>query len=164
MINQELRTQLVGASDYMDAILKQVGAFEADSLMNQLKQEIDTDWGYRLSNDRIRYYILNISHYMYKLGESIARVGLHSDIITIYHDKVYSELYAEATDESGKKLTREDKTAIAKIESEAEAITMALYKQATKAVEQRIMSLAGYRKTLEMLATMNMSETRLESK
>lgn len=142
-------------------MLEKIGVRKADVMLAQYQEEVEALGRDRLSNEQISYYLVNFGHVTYILRAGMARQGLASDLVTIHKDLVYSKAFTEAQPEGAKKLTREDKQAIAQIEIEAEAIIDSLYTRVTQAMDQRIRSLELITRTLENLAWMNRSEERL---
>ena len=63
--------------------------------------------------------------------------------------------------DSTKQLTREDKSALVKVQTEDEEKVKILYTRVTQAVETRIKALYKFLDTLNMLGAMNMSEAKL---
>lgn len=133
----------------------------SDKLIIEYGEDVKNAVDGRLTNDQISYYMNNFGHLSYILGASLARQGLSSDLVSIHHNVAEATAFTQAISEDGKKLTREDKQSIATLETEAEKIVGALYKRVTEAVDQRMWGVNRILKTLETLASMNMSDAKL---
>lgn len=140
-------------------LLTQAKLDKMDATVIEFESEIKTTSG-QLTNDRIKYYIGMFSYYAYALNASLSRHGLRSDVAEFYFEHRTATSYV-SHDDQAKKLTREDKQAIAKLDTEQEAQVNILYTRVTQAIETRIKALNKLIETLNMLGAMNMSEAKL---
>lgn len=142
-------------------LLEQRNVNVADKITREYQQAISQAVDGRLDNDQVRYFLINFGHALYVLGTSLARQGLASDLTNIHLSGVHAVAYLGAVGDGTRKLTREDKQAEATLATAQEELVNVLYTRVTQAVEQRIRSINTIMRTLETIATMNMSEARL---
>lgn len=151
------------AESLYDLILEKAGVAEADHLMVQYRDETKL-LGYNLlGNDRIAYYMHAVSYLNYKLSTISARQGL-SQVISAAHAEVeYAKQFLEAVDADGKKLTKDDKAAIATINSLKEKQVAGVLKRVEQALELRVKSLQRFNDNLKTLSMINMSEQKMSN-
>jgi hypothetical protein len=130
-----------------------------DETVMEFEGEIKASDG-QLSNERIKYYISMFAYYAYALNASLSRHTLRSDVANFYFEHANAQAYVSQKD-AEKKLTREDKSALSKLQTENEAKINVLYGRVTQAVETRIRAFNKLIETLNMLGAMNMSEAKL---
>lgn len=147
--------------EHFNKILDKLGVYSADEMIKNYQKTVNQAHEGRLTNDQISYYMNNFGHISYTLGAGLARQGLSSDLVTIHHNLVEAKAYSGASSEDNRKLTREDKQAIATLETESEKIVEVLFTRVTQAVDQRMWSVNRILRTLETLASLNMSEAKL---
>lgn len=156
-ISSELET-------YYRELLKSFSLDKMDSTVMEFEKEIQETKG-QLSNERIRYYSGMFSYYAYALSATLSRQSLRSDVAELYFSHVTAKHYVTQEEISvTKKLTREDKSALTKLQSEDEEKVKILYVRVTQAIETRINAFYKLLNTLSNLGAMNMSEAKLGGK
>lgn len=144
-----------------EELLGQRYVHRADKVMREYEQAVTNAPDGRLDNDQVKYFLINLGHVLYILGTSLSRQGLASDLTNIHLENTHAVAYIGAQGDGKRKPTREDKQAEATLATINEELVNTLYKRVTQAVEQRIRSINVILRTLETIATMNMSEARL---
>lgn len=149
---------------YYRELLKSFNLDKMDAVVMEFEKEIQGTKG-QLSNERIRYYSGMFSYYAYALSATLSRQSLRSDVAELYFSHVTAKHYVTQEEISTtKKLTREDKSALTKLQSEDEEKVKILYVRATQAIETRINAFYKLLNTLSNLGAMNMSEAKLGGK
>lgn len=143
------------------SILQERRVIEADKTIREYQKAVSQAHDGKLTNDQIRYFLINFGHSLYILGMSLARQGLASDLTRLHFEEVSSIAFSNAKGDGKRKPTREDKQAEATLQTRNEALVSALYERSREAIEQRIRSINVIMRTLETIATMNMSEAKL---
>ena len=144
---------------YYKELLTKFNLDKMDATVVEFENIVSKSQG-QITNEHVRYYISMFSYYTYALNATLSRHGLRSDVAEFYLEHCNAKSYT-SHDDATKKLTREDKQAIAKLETEQEAKVNILYSRVTQAVETRIKALNKLIETLNMLGAMNMSEAKL---
>lgn len=118
----------------------------------------------QLTNEQIRYYMGMFSYYAYRLNAVLSKQGLKSDIANMYHELKSARIYMDIPDNDGKKHTREEKSAISKLQTTDEVVIAMIFTKVTDAIERRIKAFSTLLNTLGTLSAMNMSEAKLGGK
>lgn len=147
---------------YYRELLQQYKLDKMDSIVMEFENDTRATNG-QLTNERIRYYISMFSYYAYALNATLSRQSLRSDVAQLFLEHQSAKSYV-ATEDPSVKMTREDKQARAKLQTETEAKVNVLYARVTQAVESRIKGFNKLIETLNMLGAMNMSEAKLGAK
>ena len=142
-------------------LLKSFNLDKMDTVVMEYEKDIKGSNG-QLSNERIRYYFGMFSYYAYALSATLSKQSLRSDIAELYFSHTAAEHYINHEEVAmSKKLTREDKSALTKLQSTDEEKVKILYTRVTQAVELRIKAFYKLLDTLNTLGAMNMSEAKL---
>lgn len=147
---------------YYRELLTKFNLDKMDATVMEFESIIGKQSG-QITNEQIRYFISMFSYYSYALNATLSRHGLRSDVAEFYLEHQSAKSYT-SHDDPAKKMTREDKQAVAKLETEQESKVNILYSRVTQAVETRIKALNKLIETLNMLGAMNMSEAKLGGK
>lgn len=145
----------------LDEICTQMRIQNTDNLVAMYQAEVAELVQESMSNDRVRYYMQNLSAEMYRLMALKSRQGMSRDVALAYHEFRVAEEIVQAVPEQGKKYTREDKAAIARINTQAEEELSALFKAVDETVDQRVRGIQRILRTLDSISMMNMSEAKL---
>lgn len=151
------------AENLFNLILEKAGVAEADHLMVQYREETKALGNVLLGNDRIAHYMHAVAYLNYKLSTISARQGL-SQIISATHAEVeYAKQFLDAGVEEGKKLTKDDKAAVATVKSLKEKQVAGVLKKVEQALELRVKSLQRLNDNLKTLSMINMSEQKMSN-
>lgn len=136
-----------------------------DNLMAQFHQEISQlKQGDSLDNDRLRYYMNHFSYQMYRLRTIKARENLKASLSKHLQESEYSETLLNLEIPEGKKLIREEKMALAALETAGAEQVAILHRAVSNAIDERIFGLDKMLYNLSTAANLNMSEARLVTK
>lgn len=151
--------------DTYSETLKEYKVDEVDALMMHYNQEItNLRQGDSLSNDRLRYYMDRFSYQMYRLRTIKARENLKANLTRHLHEKAHNHTLLNLEIPEGRKLIREEKMALAALETANEDKIAILYRAISNAIDERIMGLDKMLYNLSTQANLNMSEARLINK
>lgn len=158
---QELENKQEALKGALEEISNTMQLHSTDGLVSAYQAEVAQLVQESMSNDRVRYFMQNMSAEMYRLMALKSRQGLSRDIALTFHEFRVAEEIVQATPEQGKKYTREDKAAIARINTQEEEDLASLFKAVDEAIDQRVRGLQRILRTLDSISMMNMSEAKL---
>ena len=151
------------AEGLYNMILEKAGVWEADALMTNYREETKALGNVLLANERIAYYMHAVTYLNYKLSTINARQGLSQIISSTHAESEYSQRFLDAEDKDGKKLTKDDKAAIATVKTLKEKQVAGVLKKVEQALELRVKSLQRFNDNLKTLSMINMSEQKMSN-
>ena len=146
-------------------VLQEYNINDVDSLMRQFNTEIvNLKQGDSLDNDRLRYYMNHFSYQMYRLRTIKARENLKASLTRHLHEVAHNHALLHLEIPEGKRLIREEKMALAELETANEDMVAIAHRAVSNAIDERIQGIDKMLYNLSTQSNLNMSEARLINK
>lgn len=149
------RQTIKNAKNVNDIVLNIVNKVtgELDALVFTIKEDLKK--GFVISTETLEQYALEISVYLYYLGQSQEYIGLRHDVSKAIYKERYAEAYANAIG------TISDKTAYAENEVNYEFVEQSINERAYKRLKIKIENATELLQTIKKIISRRIAEYNL---